>query len=376
MKIAIIRGGNLNKWDMACFEKLNKSEEIVAIGSIKSRYDLSKIALKKKLLFRGGLLFEWMKYPSVLINYLLGFNDYLMGLNSVLADAEVVEASDTIYYFTYQAVKAHNKVVCNCFENIPFFKEFGVSKSRKEYIRKNAAHFIAVTEKAKSVLELEGVPSDKITVIPPGIDTDLFKPRDKDASLLKKYKLNAEDVNILFTGRLVYDKGIEDLLYAFVLLKKDFKNLNLLILGNGPLKKKIVSLAEKYGVIKSIRFLGFVDYTKTYKYYNLADIFCTPSRITKYWQEQFGFVFAEALASGVPIVSTHAGSIPEVTGGNALLVSPGNHLELYFNLKKLIENKALRNQLSTQGRAFAVETYSANVIAKKRLGVYKKVLYK
>ena len=376
MKIAVIRGGNLNKWDICAFEKLSEFEDVTVIGSKKSRYLIENIKINKILLFRFGILTEWAGYFSTLLDYVFNMNNYLFGLKKVIKDFDIVEASDTTYPFTYQAVKSHPLVVCNNYENIPFFREFGIPGYMKKIVRKKAAHFIAVTEKAKSVLELEGVASSKISVIPPGIDIETFRPRPKDKKLMKQYNISPNDVNVLFVGRIVYDKGIEDLVYAFKLLCDKHKNVNLLILGKGKWKNKIVKLFRHYGIESKVRFLGFLPYEETEKFYNLADIFCTPPRITKYWQEQFGFVYVEAMACGLPVVSTHAGSIPEVTGGNALLVSPGNHLELFDALDKLVNNPELRKKLGNKGREFAIKKYDSKIIAEKRLALYKKLLEK
>jgi len=375
MKIAILRGGNLNKWDMMTFENIKRSHDITAIGAKNPRYDLSTIKLRKKLLLRFGSLTEWTGYPAILMDYVLNMNNWLFGLKRSLKDMDIVEASDITYPFTYQAVKYHPLVVCNCFENIPFFREWGATGKYKSYARTHAAHFIAVTQKAKSVLELEGVPAEKITIIPPGIDIDNFRPKKKDISMLKKYGIKKGDVTILFTGRLIYDKGIEDLIYAFKLLCDKHDNIRLLILGKGKLKKNISKTLERYGIVDKVIFMGFLPYGQTEKFYNLADIFCTPSRITKYWQEQFGFVFAEAMACGKPVVSTHTGSIPEVLSGTGILVSPGNHLELFEALERLVKNPELRKELGAKARSYAMKNYDAKAIAKKRTELYER-LYK
>jgi len=376
MELMVIRGGNLNKWDMRPFEYLNqnKNYKISVIGSTHPRYNVESIKIKKILLPRFGRLIEWMGYPSIILNYLINCNDYLFGLEKTIKTCDIVETADTTYPFTYQAVRSHPKVVCVCYENIPFFREKGVSGWQKRYVREHAAHFIAITEKAKSVLELEGVPKDKITVIPPGIDLDIFKPREKPQSLMKKYDIKKTDITILFVGRLVYDKGIEDLIHAFKLLCNEHDNLKLLILGRGALKNKIIKLIERYAITDKVVFVGFLPYEETEKIYNLSDIVCTPSRITKYWQEQFGFVFVEAMACGKPVVSTYAGAIPEVTGKNALLVSPGNHLELYNALNRLVLNPKLREQLAKKALEFTRIRYDAKNIAKQRMLLYNKLM--
>jgi len=375
MKIGVVRGFNASEWDSFVFKFIKKSHSVKIINSSDSRNRL--VWNKKNIisLFRFGILTEWTGYVATLFDYVLNINNWLFGLKRQLQNFDIVEASDTTHPFTYQSVKHHPLVVCLCFENIPFFREGGITKIYKNYSRKHAAYFIAVTKKAKNVLELEGVPTERISVIPPGIDTDLFKPARKDPAIMKKYGLKEKDINILFAGRLVYDKGIEDLIFAFNLLCRKHQNINLLIMGQGPLKKRISLLAKRFNISRKIIFLGFLPYEKTPSYYNCADIFCTPSKITRFWQEQFGYVFAEAMSCGKPIVSTHAGSIPEVTGGASLLVSPGNHLELSKALDRIISNKVLRTKMSKSARNIALKKYDAKKIAEKKIKLYEAIIH-
>jgi len=151
-------------------------------------------------------------------------------------------------------------------------------------------------------------------------------------------------------------------------------NVTLLIVGSGPLKEKIKRFFKERGCLDKVVFLGAIPYEQMKKYYNLADIFCLPSRFTKYWQEQFGFVFAEAMSCAKPIVSTRIGAIPEVVADAGLLVSPGNFLELESALETLILDENLRKLLGERGRRRAIKLFSINSAAIGRDKVYRKVL--
>lgn len=374
MKIATIKGGNLNKWDSLALRAIDKKEDLTVIGSTNPRYDISDIKFKKILLPRLGSLIEWSGQFATLVDYVINMNNYLIGLKKVLKKFDIVETGEQTYPFTYQAIKAHKNVVVVSVENIPYFREFGITKKFKDYARKHAKHFIAGTKRAKSVLEAEGVDSSRITVIPLSVDTKVFKPMPKDENLMKRLGLKKTDIHILFVGRLKYDKGILDVIYAMRILKKKHPNIKLLILGRGPLKKRIDELVRLFGLRKHVKYLGFLPYLETVKYYNIADIFCTPCTITKYWQEQFGFVFAEAMACEKAIVSTYSGSIPEVTAGHSILVPPGNFLALSEGLDKAISDKNLRQKLGKEARQYALNNYSPEVVAEKKLALFNQIL--
>jgi glycosyltransferase involved in cell wall biosynthesis len=92
-----------------------------------------------------------------------------------------------------------------------------------------------------------------------------------------------------------------------------------------------------------------------------------------YWQEQFGMVLAEAMASGTPVISTMSGSIPEVVGDAAVLIPPGDYNALADNVMKLIEDSAIRDDFSKKGRARAEEVFNSKTIANDFLDVMNQI---
>jgi glycosyltransferase involved in cell wall biosynthesis len=97
----------------------------------------------------------------------------------------------------------------------------------------------------------------------------------------------------------------------------------------------------------------------------MADIFTLPSIPVDYWQEQFGIVLIESMASGKPIVTTISGSIPEVVGDAAVLVQPADHLALYHAFKDLVLSKEKCRSLGNRARARAEELFSLDVVSER-----------
>jgi glycosyltransferase involved in cell wall biosynthesis len=106
----------------------------------------------------------------------------------------------------------------------------------------------------------------------------------------------------------------------------------------------------------------------------MADIAVVPSLPAPYWQEQFGMVLAEAMSSGVPVIATRSGSIPEVVGDAALLVTPYDVEELATALRDLAADLARRADLAARGRGRAEDIYAVDVVAAQLAAAYRRVL--
>ena len=360
MKISIIRGAFLNPFEFQNYSELKDKHDVIAISS---KHPISsKIYLPLTKLWSPTDLPNFpFKYP--ILNRLFIDAQKLFGLENVIKGSDVVHVAETYYGYTHQAIIAKRrrlvrKVISTVWEVIPFNNE-GI-RGRKEYKKlayENIDKFIAVTEKAKQALIKEGVRSEKISVVNMGIDIEKFQP--------KHIKKDTKNVNILCVARLVEEKGIVDLLEAFLAIKEKNPNVKLTFIGSGPLKKELIGY-------KNI-FVKSVPYQKINKEYQKADIFCLPSRETKTWAEQYGMCLLEAMASGLPIVTTNSGAIPEVVGDAALISHHSNVKELKTNLENLIYNEDLRRSLSKLARKRAIEKYNRHKIGKQIEKIYEEI---
>jgi glycosyltransferase involved in cell wall biosynthesis len=360
MKISIVRGAFLNPFELQNYSSLRRSFEISVYSSkhpISSNIDLPL----EKLWSPTDLPNFPYKYP--VLNRIFVDAHRLFGLEKMIKGSDIVHVAETYYGYTYQAVVAKRRgmvrrVVSTVWEIIPFSNES--IKGRKQYKRmayENIDHFIAVTEKAKQALIKEGVSPAKISVVNMGIDLKKFKP-NLSAKKTKK-------VNILCVARLVPEKGVGDLLKAFLSLKENNQKINLTFVGSGPLKSELVGFKNVF--VKSI------PYHQIQKEYQKADIFCLPSRETKTWKEQYGMCLLEAMACGLPIVTTNSGAIPEVCGDVALISRHSDINELKTNLEKLIYNVNLRQSLSIASRQRAEERFNCQKTAKKIKKIYEEI---
>ena len=122
-----------------------------------------------------------------------------------------------------------------------------------------------------------------------------------------------------------------------------------MLIGDGEERKNLERLSKELGLEKEIIFLGKIFHDKLPKYYHVADIFVLPSLY-----ESFGIVFLEAMASGLPIISTNVAAIPEVVNKKVgILVRPKNVEELTEAILTLIKNEKRRRRMAKEGMKLA-----------------------
>jgi glycosyltransferase involved in cell wall biosynthesis len=143
--------------------------------------------------------------------------------------------------------------------------------------------------------------------------------------------------------------------------------LHVLIAGAGREAVFMKRYADQSGLHRCIHLLGFQPLETLRQYYQMADLFVLPSCIDKYWQEQYGKVLVEAMASGLPVVTTHSGSIDEIVGEAAILVPPSDSYRLSQSIEQLIDDVELRKDLGKRGQMRA-EALFVRRRAMERLG--------
>ncbi len=182
---------------------------------------------------------------------------------------------------------------------------------------------------------------------------------------------------ILFVGRLIEVKGLDDLIKAFKIVREKYKDAELRIVGDGPLRKHLETLARELNV--PVTFTGYKSGKDLEKEYLDACIFVLPSKPDKIGQtETLGVVTIEALSYGVPVIASNIGGIPDVVKNaqTGLLFEPGNYHQLAQKIILLFENPLLREKLVNEGQTHIKTTYSWGRIVDKLENIYLKLLRK
>lgn len=380
-KVAMLRGSNLNKWEMQNYEPLIRAYDITAFTSKNSAFDTGSINFP---VVKVQSLYDKFAMLPIYRDHILrrGGRKYFPRLERRINGFDIIHTAETHNEYSLQAINSkkqnkNQKVIVTVWENIPFFnEEDGRKRKIKDIVRKNADGFIAITERAKYALMLEGVPANKIDVLLMGIDINSFKPAKKNTSIMKHLGLKEGDFTILSIGRLDYEKGFANAILATKLLIERTRNRNikLLIVGNGPEEDNLRSLTKKLGLEANIVFKPGFPYKDIPDVHNLADVFMLLSIPTPGWQEQFGMVYIEAMACGKPVIGTLSGSIPEVISDGGILVQPSDILTAYEALLSLYNDKKARSQLGQKARARAERTFDSAKVSQKIKDIYDKLL--
>lgn len=367
-KIAILRGPNLNLFEAQNYEPLIGLFDMTAYATTAPGFELSHIKL------------PIVKLPPHPQN-----PGYMVGLEGELLDKDIIYTADTTWIFTQQAAafkqKFGKKIVALQWENIPFaYEENSGIGEMKRFNCNMIDRFIAVTERAKDALMIEGVPEEKISVIPMGVDTRRFSPDHVlRTSVRKELRLSDDEKVILFTGRMVWEKGIYDLIYAAKMVAMDNQvnhiPVTFLVIGKGPETDMVKNRTKELGIDSSFIFIESFPYHRMHEMFNAADVFLLPSISLRQWKEQFGMVLIEAMSCGVPVISTYSGSISEVVGNAGLLVQTNDPRDLYLGIKKLISDDNLREEFSRKGRERAINEFDSQKIS-RRFGAVFEELYK
>jgi glycosyltransferase involved in cell wall biosynthesis len=226
----------------------------------------------------------------------------------------------------------------------------------------NSNLVIAPSEFSKKTLcEAFGLLEERIKVVPHGVDVSRFAPTEKDS----------KGISLLFVGELEERKGIRYLIEAFGSIINIHEDIELILVGKGTQELELKQLTRKLNLEKHIKFAGYVDgwSNEITDYYNSADIFVFPSL-----KEGFGMVLVEAMACGLPVISTNTSAIPEVVGDAGILVEPRNPRVLADAIIRLIEDIGLRKRLGKKGRRRVVEEFTWDIVTDKILGIYEEVI--
>ena len=213
---------------------------------------------------------------------------------------------------------------------------------------------------------LYGVPASRISVVPCGVNTDVFRPADK-AGARRRLGLSPRESVVLFVGRIEPLKGIDVLLRAVSHLDGRFR---VLVIGGDrkdlARRSELADLASQLGLGSKVTFLDALPHDDLPLYYNAADVCVVPS-----YYESFGLVAVEAMACGVPVVASRVGGLKEtVQDGQTGYLVPWLCPEPFAErLELLLNNEPLRRSLGREARA-AAERYRWSEVATRVEDVY------
>lgn len=228
----------------------------------------------------------------------------------------------------------------------------------------NSQHMLAELQR------LFSMPSNKITVIPNGIDPEQFDFEFDPRPLRSQYAADWQKI-VLYVGRMVLEKGVQVLLHAARQVVNAAPGTRFLMVGTGYYLDDLKQQAAGLGIGHDVQFLGYVSDDDLRRLYKIADVVCIPSLY-----EPFGIVALEGMAASVPVVTSDAGGLTDfvehqVTG---VTTYAGDSGSLAWGLLEVLRNRELTESLRRVAYDRVCHVYNWKVIAGKTAEVYDKVL--
>jgi glycosyltransferase involved in cell wall biosynthesis len=201
----------------------------------------------------------------------------------------------------------------------------------------------------RQLREALGARIDHVAVVPYGVDGK-FAPRPPRMDLAERWGLRNRQI-VLFFGGLKPRKNLETMLDVWTAVAPSHPQARLVVAGGGALLGDLRHRADRLGISASVVFTGYVPEADKADYFNLADVFFFPSAM-----EGFGLAVGEAMSSGLPVVVSNRGSIPElvVDGEGGFVSDPTDPARFAERLRLLLGDAALRRKLG-QANAARIE---------------------
>lgn len=235
-------------------------------------------------------------------------------------------------------------------------------------------YFIGVSEYTAKFFNKDNIVSEnRVFPLLNGIKIEKFDKKiseEKKIQLRKKYNISDDEVVIMFCGRTIPKKGVKELLLAVEKMKNKEK-CKVLIVGNSNFGEEVKTeydmelLEISKRIPDRVSFTGFIRNDELYKVHNISDIAVIPSM----WEEPFGLVVVEAMASGLPIITTKSGGIPELVDETCAFILDRNEnfIEEFSNkLEYLVEEKDIRTKMGLKAKElsskFDMKNYYDNFI--------------
>jgi glycosyltransferase involved in cell wall biosynthesis len=349
-RVLIVRGHLVTPWELRPWLALPGRFEVRCLLTGSNRFDApGELSYAQVGSLRDRLPHGFLGDVAIAV-----LGDRYLGADDAFAWADIVHAEELSFWFAAEAAKRrqrqHFRLVQTVWETLPMLDAFRNRQARRNraLVLAETDLFLPTTERAALALALEGVADDRIVVCPPGIDTERFAtasrrvaPADGEPSQA------AADHVIVSPGRLVWEKGHQDVLRAAALLHRGIVtpvggpvHPQVQIIGSGPEAARLRAYADELGIGHAVS-IGGVPYAEMPARFAAASamVLATQGTATAayhpfgipraFWEEQFGMVLAEAMAAGLAIVATTSGAVPEVVAGaDVPLVAPGDWIGL------------------------------------------------
>lgn len=364
----MLRGTAASPWDLRPWEDLAADFDVTVLVPANNLYDTGQLRLRRQGIRTAGARLAGAGAPGRLLLRAVG--ERYLGLRHALQDADIVHAAELGNWYTAQAAALRPgsafRLAVTVWETLPFVDAYRNIRTRpyRRRVLQATDVFLPATERARTALRLEGVTADRTRLCPPGVAVEPY-----DTSRTPRLDGHL----VLSIGRLVWEKGHQDVLRAVALLRdRGRRDVRVLIVGTGPERRRLQRVASDLGLAGAVEFRGWVPHDRLSDIYAGASCLVLASQPTWFWEEQFGMVLVEAMAAHVPVVAAASGAIPEVVGDAGDLFGPGD----WVGLAGVLETGPLAGPRAVRRAPTAerLERYSSRAAGDRLRAVYDELL--
>lgn len=323
---------------------------------------------------------NYMIRPNNFIDWIMQLNfNMITKANEIInknGKFDVIHAHDWLVAYSAKSIKeSYNIPLISTIHATESGRNSGIHDETQRYI--NDSEWMLTYESSEVIVNsnymknevqrLFGLPYDKINVIPNGVNLQLFSNVNIDYDFRRQYAMDNEKI-ILYVGRLVYEKGIQNLIAAMPKVLDRYHDSKLIICGRGGMIDELREQVKYLGIENKVYFAGYCDSKKMQKMYKCADIAVFPSTY-----EPFGIVAIESMLSGTPTIVSDVGGLNEIIehGVTGMKSYAGNANSIADSVLALLFDPKLCANISQNAIKKVKENYNWSKITDSTYYVYQ-----
>ncbi len=326
---------------------------------------------------------NYMINPNNFIDWVMQMNfNMLAKANEIIAKEgpfDVIHAHDWLVAYAAKSLKnAYDIPIVSTIHATEAGRNSGIHDETQRYI--NDTEWMLTYESTEVIVNsnymkrelqsLFGLPFEKINVVPNGININMFSAVERDYEFRRRYALDNEKI-ILFMGRLVYEKGVQNLISAMPKILQGYNDAKLVIAGKGGMLDELRAQVASLGIENKVYFTGYMQAKEVCKMYKCADVSVFPSTY-----EPFGIVALEAMLSGTPVVVSDIGGLNEIVehGVDGMKSYAGNPNSLADSILALLHNPELAQNVVKKAKTKVKNEFNWTKIAQDTHFIYQKAI--
>ena len=323
---------------------------------------------------------NYMIRPNNFIDWIMQLNfNMITKANEIInknGKFDVIHAHDWLVAYSAKSIKeSYNIPLISTIHATESGRNSGIHDETQRYI--NDSEWMLTYESSEVIVNsnymknevqrLFGLPYDKINVIPNGVNLQLFSNVNVDYDFRRQYAMDNEKI-ILYVGRLVYEKGIQNLIAAMPKILDRYHDSKLIICGRGGMIDDLREQVKYLGIDNKVYFAGYCDSKKMQKMYKCADVAVFPSTY-----EPFGIVAIESMLSGTPTIVSDVGGLNEIVehGVTGMKSYAGNANSIADSVLSLLFDPKLCANISQNAIKKVKENYNWAKITDNTYYVYQ-----